>query len=820
MPKKILNINNFSGGLNEKTTPKDLAPNEFQVAENMNNEVPGKLTLFGESVNGGYTGDFSAMTTLRRGYGLHHTSLDRNVDSNSLSNTEYLFVHDFTDKTIRIVEIDGVTSNLETTNIVYGNTSSAQIDMYTVDGSTKIIPDPYGTNEPKVFEYYNYDRRLGYTATADDAEIKDVVTDHTDSPLWLKPITGGSSVNALYDTEDLHGPGFFKPDYDSEIFMWNYNGLTMGWTSSDTLTSPSEANVRNVLDEHSEYFSPNYGGSMAMFATFTNGTSAVSGGNILVSASYRYGFFASLVYKSHDDANIQESFPVFIGTADQDITNAQTDADQYQKLYIMLVGRLGNKNKRYSGIKIYWARINEFVKGANENTNSSGQVGSKYLFAELDFEKGIRYAGDNTYSAFGITDLDATHAVDEQYIYPTGGFSTEWEMQVITDLSVLEPYTGNKVPSGIGQPLTGFKTSTIINRRVYAGNVTYYDEHNKLVAKADRVIKSTPNEFDNFPANSFLDAAVEDGDEIIKLESVNSKLLQFKKNKLYIINCQRDLEFIEATLDHKGCEKPYHVCKGPGFVAWFNKFGVYLYDGQQIIDLDISRIGQSRFTSIYDKLGGSIVDGGFLESFIGYLPDTRELVIANPNSTILKYDMKSESWSEGTKFENNSYTGSTNNISRDTDADFTNFVNLNNGDLVYLVEQTASTVKMRKWNNDPAALDASSITLYKSKEYDMDMPSVHKNITTIYINYRRGENVEIKGFAVRDGSSVEDTFVASTTQELTNTTNDFRTQKINVTNTAFKHINSFGIILYGTGIVHKDFEVNDIQIVFREKVAR
>ena len=87
MPKKILNINNFSGGLNEKTTPRDLAPNEFQRADNMNNETPGKLTLFGESVNGPYTGNLGPsnnyITALSRGTGLHHVNLDRDVDDES-----------------------------------------------------------------------------------------------------------------------------------------------------------------------------------------------------------------------------------------------------------------------------------------------------------------------------------------------------------------------------------------------------------------------------------------------------------------------------------------------------------------------------------------------------------------------------------------------------------------------------------------------------------------------------------------------------------------------------------------------------------------
>jgi hypothetical protein len=365
----------------------------------------------------------------------------------------------------------------------------------------------------------------------------------------------------------------------------------------------------------------------------------------------------------------------------------------------------------------------------------------------------------------------------------------------------------------------------MINRRVYAGNVKYYDEHNNLIVKNDRVLKSLPNKFDYFPTNSFLDVAVEDGDEIIHLATINSKLLQFKKNKLFVVNCQRDLEFLEVELEYKGCEHSYHVTTGPGFVAWFNRQGVYMYDGQRLLDLDLSKLGQGRFTSVYDKLGGSTVDAGFSESIIGYLPESKELVISNPSGQILKYDIKSESWSEGKNFDSNA--GSSNETTRASDADITNFVNINNGDLVYAIERNGTDpndrVKLRKWNNDPAAFTANGQVLFKSKEYDMDSPSVNKSIVNIYITYKRGENVLIKGFGVRaGGAEIDDNLVSGQTQELTNTTADFQTQKIKVSNSLFKNVTSFGIELYAdsNGTIHKDFTVNDIQIVFREKVAR
>lgn len=819
MPKKILNINNFSGGLNEKTTPRDLTPNEFQRADNMNNEIPGKLTVFGESVDGPYTGDIGVggnyLETLTHGTGLHNVNLDRDVDNESIGPNEYIMINDKADSLVRLIDINS-NGSMATKTIDYGDAES-DIGLYTLDGTTRIIPKTTGgTNKPKVFEYYDFTRKLGGTTIE---TIVNVVEEYSTEDLYLKPVSGGTSDGIDYDVESLHWPQFFDPVYESEVF--HYHNITVG--SGDVLTQPSQTNLNNELNQYDVYNSTDKG-SMAVIAYFNNGPSTEpANANILVSTNYRYGLFCSLIYRNQDGLSAQESSPVFLGTAKQDIVDSN-HADKNQQLHLMLCGRMGERKNRYAGFKIYWARINNYTEGTSAVESGGGSVGPKYLLCEVNFEKGLRYGGEKDYTGFGDIHLDSSNY---NFIFPSDAYNAgtdKFKGAILSKLSVLEPYTGSKFPTAIGRELTTFKSSVTINRRVYAGNVRYYDEHNKLIVKNDRVLKSLPNKFDYFPSNSFLDVAIEDGDEIIHLATVNSKLLQFKKQKLFIINCQRDLEFVESTLDYKGCEHKYHVTSGPGFVAWFNRQGVYLYDGQRLLDLDMSKVGQGRFKSVYDKLGGSIVDAGFSESQIGYLPESKELIITNPSGQILKYDIKSESWSEGKNFDSNA--GSSNETTRASDANITNFITINSGDLIYAIERNGSSpnnrVKLRKWNNDPAAFTANGQILLKTKEYDMESPSVNKSIVNVYINYRRGENVLIKGFASRNGTEVSDTLAEGSTQALTNTSADFQTQKIQVSNSLFKHITSFGLQIYaaGSGTIHKDFTINDIQIVFREKVAR
>jgi len=815
MPKKILNINNFSAGLNQKTSPRDLKPNEYQEAMNMNNETPGKLVTFGESVDGPFTSNngripdtVNAVDQLQHGFGLHHTTLDRDVDTVAAGENEYLFLDDTQDARLHIVEVTG-TPTVKTKNIVYGASANSRSHIFTVDGSTKILPKEVAANsnnKPHVFEFFKFTRRLGHANTTGS---------HVHS------ITANSGAGE-YSSEDML---IAKPNSRDAKFL----PIGVDQSSPTLSDARSEDTIRDEIDPTSGDATAGIGAMLICPRFNEHVNTSDSDGSILMADEHRYAFYASKIYKSSSGFKKQESIPVFLGMA---IQGASFATGVTQKMYLNFVGRMGSKQasvheKRFSGLKFYWARV---TNPTTTSSDSDGDVSSKYLLAEIDFEKGIRFAGDSTYEAFGVENFNggANNADETCYVYPAGSYNTsttKFTARVLKELKVVEPYIGPQSETAIGHDQTTYDTSVVINRRVYAGNVKYKDEDGNIQVKPDRILKSRPNEFDYFPVESFIDVAVEDGDEIIKLANVGSKLLQFKKNKLFIINCSRDLEFLESELEFKGCEKPYHVVQGTGFVAWFNRHGMYLYDGRRILDLDLTVTGESRFSSMFSKTGGLVANAGFPESMIGFLPDTKELIIANKGNAILKYDIKSESYSEADTFENN--TGSGNAINRSAIADFTNFVNLNDGTLVYCVEQNGSSpndkVKMRKWNNDPSAFSANNQVVFKSKEYDMTTPSVKKSITTVYINYRRGENILVKGFATRmDGAQVEDTLVASTSKELSNTSADLQTERISVTNSVFKNCTSFGIKLFAdnSGTVHKDFTVNDIQIVFRDKVAK
>ena len=82
MPKRSINVNNFSGGLNNNTNPRDIADNEFQTLNGLDNEIPGKLRLFGSVKDFRTSNNYSEThSTFNIGNGLTYLTLDRDIDN-------------------------------------------------------------------------------------------------------------------------------------------------------------------------------------------------------------------------------------------------------------------------------------------------------------------------------------------------------------------------------------------------------------------------------------------------------------------------------------------------------------------------------------------------------------------------------------------------------------------------------------------------------------------------------------------------------------------------------------------------------------------
>ena len=99
------------------------------------------------------------------------------------------------------------------------------------------------------------------------------------------------------------------------------------------------------------------------------------------------------------------------------------------------------------------------------------------------------------------------------------------------------------------------------------------------------MIEAPVDRFDTFPDDGlhYIDIAVGDGDEIVKLESVGNKLIQFKKKHAYLIEVSSEGVDVLETWAHKGIKSAAQCILAGNGIVWVNDSGLYYYDGKDLI---------------------------------------------------------------------------------------------------------------------------------------------------------------------------------------------------------------------------------------------
>jgi hypothetical protein len=130
-----------------------------------------------------------------------------------------------------------------------------------------------------------------------------------------------------------------------------------------------------------------------------------------------------------------------------------------------------------------------------------------------------------------------------------------------------------------------WKTATVINGVAYLGNVKYKDKFGAIHIKPDRILKSLPNAVDTFTKYNYIDVAVEDGDDITALVSIGERVVEFKKNSIYVINVGGDFDFLESSYKGIGITGAFAVSEFPQGIVFVNTQGAYVFNGQNIVNL-------------------------------------------------------------------------------------------------------------------------------------------------------------------------------------------------------------------------------------------
>ena len=442
-------------------------------------------------------------------------------------------------------------------------------------------------------------------------------------------------------------------------------------------------------------------------------------------------------------------------------------------------------NKRLTGSRLYWKN--------QENDNY-------FLIGELDFvDKGFKWTPESDTLAYDManTSNTATPMLSKTAIVKN-----------------IDPVASNivdtfKIINGFSSEVTSleakYKTAVVHGRRAYVGNIKQDSK-----THPDRMLKSQVNKFDTFPkGHGIIDVVIRDGEDIVKLEAYADRILQFKKNSLYIINVSDNIEFLEDTYRNKGCSFDYHTTKTDQGIAWFNIHGVYFYDGQKVHNLlekgGIRIINETDWEAfITDGEDGSSDDADMGSAMIGYIPKKRHILIKNENNDVFIFDLILQAWTKGSG-----------RLSETTH--MTNFALDANQDLFYI---DSTDTDINTWQT---SAQSSAGFVYQTPDIDFGEPGVRKKIHKVYITYKTGgtTNVQVK-YDVDGETSFDKIFKDGTSfssNELSNAGSGGWTQATLAPNTSSEanNIYSFALKFTTDGTVPSTFEINDISIIYRMK---
>ena len=835
MPKQVWKIERFEGGLNTVADPRDLEINEVVTCTDLVVNNVGRVVCMGRFT----THDAPTNSTATNaGYGLFYFSHDRK--GAQVTSGRFTGIHNGSDNVNVLVDSDGgwtdsalvgftinnitnggtvtITANTDTTisGTLSGGNDWDQNDVYTITGLDDtgeqylLMADTDGAANIDIYTY------------SSDAWVTEVIDLGTTT--GMKPTYyiadgnirisdgnfGAANRSKWYGyIKNTHfngiAPGGLADDYD---FWYSKNvdiakptrGLygDLQWTdtggnttTTDHPTSTAFAGMHDEIDDNNDYIALSSTGSnsAALVSTATDDvlTTATNSGNWSGEAMRLYpsagkGFNVSIETSSNGTwrAADYEIGTTFIYQGDQESNifenvgnNISMEAGKGWSVYIQCT-----------------SPFDPFIIGGRVYIRKKDSDDPWGLLLDISLRDGVRKNLTSTHTAWSLQNATGIGAlVDNAYCY-VGNIEIEtpspWTYQAINGYEADESID-------IGATGEGFKTAVVANRQVYVGNVRRALPNIGTVTQGDAMYKSMPGKFDVFPISRKIEASIQDGDEIIKLEEYADRILQFKKTKMHLINISQDMEFLEDTFMHKGVLTPGSVCKTDFGIAWVNELGAYFYDGRTVNNL------------LEKKSQKVIADwGSFVGSLpqVGYIPKERQLIFtmsadATPAGDIYLFDLTTQSWMYG------------DSKLADTDLQ-SNFVNDINGDLVYHEEGGA----VYKWNS---AATGTSTTSLRTKDIDFGQPAIRKKVYKVRISYKGDADSIVVKYSTDGDTDTLYTFNNDTTplSDQTDLTKWHHVSLKPVTPSQANNIYSFQLHFDGT--VDSDFELNDISIIYRVK---
>ena len=834
MPKRILQIKDFSGGLNTLKDPADIAENELADIQNLSVDTQGSITpsyLNTDSSNNKISSyNNSTITEIEAGYGIGYFETDHVRDPVTVAQTSSIggtytiadgAISGGTARTGFAVYKHNTGGAYKEIEYRVSNTQQNLANSFAIGSILKIEGSNLGGNGLSVAGQgiYSVVQHNGNNIIVDKAISMNV--ESTTANFWGGTLTGvvlGDKVILLANPAD-HAIDTYS--INTAGTNWNNNTITLRSSASGTSSKVKyykvEDEIRccdtvdkgdckiqwygwiqrrhfegstNSVEDNSylAYYSKDNtlakptSGIVQSFSAANNGnlctwSNSTSLGSQATAITAGGGFSIGITTETDEDGTIpsatyelaqtfiydnnQESFP----SAYSD-THTVADANDLKSLSLHIATH-GPFDPRISGGRIYirelgtdseWIMLvdidltkgcriklsDEYTSWNNSHISFTARTNGNTLLTAINdvtyIVAGMIVTGNDipddttisianqtsdqitmSASATGTTGSVDVRAKGSFYSCPNRTVGDNFrvkELGLIT-YEVINGFSSTIFSHTIGEQGESWKDSVIANNRAFVCNVCIKDENTGTSKEAatltqfrDRIMYSMPNRYDTFPYHNYIEASKGDADHYTAIDSYGDRLLAFKKRSVDIINIASPDDaswFLEETKQYMGVSWPEAVKKTQYGLLWVNEQGLFLYNGNRIVNLKENKIDDA--------------------TWILFVTDTTGLLYDEKNS--LAYLTRSY---------NSSGTGYTINLKKGTFVKTTNFLNVtpdasnsvDTEDNVLIAHDAGSSIDFYQLYRTGAANDVQ----FQTKDYDFGDPSTSKKVYAIYVTYK------------------------------------------------------------------------------------
>lgn len=466
MPKEIVHMKQFHGGINDAAENTDIADHECQIADSCDLSSIGKITLTGD-LKGTDTAPPSQVSVTTPGSGLFAFRSDRAADGDNITCNCYA-THNA--NLVRVWDSDHNTWTSITTSSEWSDSSDCDVEFLFHEGILRQSDAQLVAGNQR--RWWGYINRNHFGSSGSQSD---------------------SYTAAMYS-------------HDADLATPTGGAIQTGTTCTDA--------VMNI----------------DLNKTANDG--------FIPAATYDVAY--SFVYDHHQESLLQD-----FGS---DITVAE--------------------NEKFEVPQLYFHTLNSRIVGARVYIKRKDTADSWLLLIDVDLIKGAR---------LGLND---------PYI---GAWSGSSNAAVLTMTATNITELGTETYRGINghafdEPIDcSYKTAVVVDGITYAGN--YMQNGLKY---PDSVIKCSSTfiggiHSDKFPESNKLDVTPNDGDEIVKLEAFQDKVLVFKRQTLLVVNYSPEQgDYIDGTYPFMGIRHKGHSFPTAHGIVFMNDLGVHLYDGETV----------------------------------------------------------------------------------------------------------------------------------------------------------------------------------------------------------------------------------------------